>query len=265
MTQRTTGPAGTTAPAGAFSLIGRAALITGSARGIGLEMARGLGRAGATVILNGRRADAVDAATVALRREGLAAEACVGDAADEEAVVQIVADVGDRVDILVNNVGARDRRGLLDMDTSAFRNLLETDLTGAYTLSRAVTRRMVDRGVAGRIVNVSSVIARLGKRDDVAYAAAKSGLEGLTRAMAADLGPHGITVNAVAPGCIATETNAHLVEDPGWADWLGSRTLLGRWGRPEELAGVVVFLASDQASYITGQTIDVDGGMVTRF
>lgn len=132
-------------------------------------------------------------------------------------------------------------------------------------MSRGIARHMVDRGIAGRIINVTSVIARLGKRGDVGYVAAKAGLEGLTRAMAADLGPHGITVNAISPGCIATEANAGLVDDPGWSDWLSTRTILGRWGRPEELVGAAVFLASDAASYITGHTIDVDGGLVNRF
>ena len=192
-----------------FSLTGRTALVTGSVRGIGLEMARGLGAAGATVILNGRSADTLDAAARDLRAAGIAAETLVADAADEASINEIVDTVGDRVDILVNTIGARDRRGTFELPPDAFRALVETDLTGAYALSRGIARHMVERRVAGRIISVTSVVARLGKLGDVGYVAAKAGLEGLTRAMAADLGPHGITVNAVSPGCIATEANAH--------------------------------------------------------
>lgn len=248
-----------------FSLAGRTALVTGSVRGIGLEMARGLGAAGATVILNGRSADTLEAAAADLRASGVAVEPLVADAAEEASVEGIVDTVGRRVDILVNTVGVRDRRGTFELPVEAFRALVETDLTGAYALSRGIARHMVERRIAGRIINVTSVIARLGKRGDVGYVAAKAGLEGLTRAMAADLGPHGITVNAISPGCIATEANAHMVEDPSWAQWLSTRTILGRWGGPEELVGAAVFLASAASSYITGQTIDVDGGLVTRF
>lgn len=248
-----------------FSLTGRTALVTGSVRGIGLEMARGLGAAGATVIVNGRSADTLEAAARDLRTAGSVVETLVGDAAEEASIKGMVDTVGRRVDVLVNTVGARDRRGTFDLPPDAFRALMEIDLTGAYALSRGIARHMVERGVAGRIINVTSVVGRLGKRGDVGYVAAKAGLEGLTRAMAADLGPHGITVNAVSPGCIASEANAAVVEDLGWTDWLRERTMLGRWGRPEELAGVTVFLASSASSYVTGQTIDVDGGLVTRF
>lgn len=248
-----------------FSLAGRTALVTGSVRGIGLEMARGLGAAGATVILNGRDADTLERTAAGLRAAGLAVETLAADAAAEASVNEIVDTVGDRVDIQVNTIGVRDRRGTFELPVEAFRALVETDLTGAYALSRGIARHMVERGVPGRIINVTSVVGHLGKRGDVGYVAAKAGLEGLTRAMAADLGPHGITVNAVSPGCIATEANVDMVNDPGWSEWLRTRTILGRWGRPQELAGVTVFLASAASSYITGQTIDVDGGLVNRF
>ncbi|SER91576.1 gluconate 5-dehydrogenase [Propionibacterium cyclohexanicum] len=248
-----------------FSLAGRTALVTGSVRGIGLVVAQALGRAGASVILNGRHAETVAVAVEKLQDEGIDADPFVADMAQPGVSEQMLSAVGERTDILVNTIGARDRRGTGEMATNEFRVVVELDLVSIYGISAAVSRQMVARGCQGRIINISSVVGHLGKRGDVAYSAAKSGLEGLTRAMAADLGPHGITVNAIAPGCIATPANRELVEDPKWRDWLVRRTMLGRWGRPEELAGVVVALASDAGSFITGQTIDVDGGMSVTF
>lgn len=250
---------------GLFSLAGRTALVTGSVRGIGLEVARGLGRAGASVIVNGRHAESVATAVETLQDEGLDVDPLVADMAQLGAGESILSALGDRTDILVNTIGMRDRRGTEQMTPAEFRVLVELDLVSIYGISRTISDHMVARGCQGRIINISSVVGHLGKRGDVAYSAAKAGLEGLTRAMAADLGPHGITVNAIAPGCIASETNRSLVRDPQWQDWLSRRTMLGRWGRPEELAGIVVALASDAGSFITGQTIDVDGGLAVTF
>ena len=247
-----------------FSLSGRTALVTGSVRGLGLEMARGLARAGARVLLNGRHPATLDAAAERLRAEGLDVAGAAFDVTDQDAAGKAIAALG-VIDILVNNVGHRDRRGAAELAPEDLARMFSVHVTSAYAISQAIARDLASHGLPGRIINVSSVIGQLGRAEDVAYATAKAGLDGLTRALAADLGPHGITVNSVAPGTFATEVNAELAADPRWAQWLRSRTALGRWGQPEEIAGIVVFLASDTASFVTGQTIAVDGGLTVKF
>lgn len=196
-----------------------------------------------------------------------AAEPLVLDVTDADGAARAVADLAGRrgrLDILVNNVGLRDRRPLFDFALEDVRALLEADLVAPFHLSREAARPMMAQG-RGRILNLTSLAGPLARPGDAAYTAAKGGLAALTRALAAELGPHGITANAVAPGYFATETNEAMAADPEVAEHLRRRTALGRWGRPEEIAGAAVFLASDAASYVTGQVLAVDGGYSAHF
>ena len=247
-----------------FSLVGRRALITGSARGLGLHMARGLARAGAHVVLNGRNPTALTAAAEQLLAERLDVTTAAFDVADLDEARKVVTAL-EPIDILVNNVGQRDRRGVDGLSSDDLARMFDVHLASAYSLSQCVATNLIERGLPGRIINISSVIGQLGRSGDVGYAVMKAGLDGLTRALAADLGSRSITVNSVAPGTFATEANSALAADPTWEQWLRTRTALGRWGRPEEIAGIVVFLASEASSFITGQTIAVDGGLTTAF
>jgi gluconate 5-dehydrogenase len=247
-----------------FDLTGRSALITGSVRGLGREMARGLATAGAHVILNGRDQARLAATARELREEGLAVSGAAFDVTDLDAAQAAIGSLAP-IDVLVNNVGHRDRRGVAQLAPADLARMLDTHVVAAYALSRTIAASLTARGASGRIINVSSVIGQLGRAGDAAYPVAKAAVDGMTRALAAELGPAAITVNSVAPGTFATETNAELAVDPDWTAWLKRRTALGRWGNPTEIAGVVVFLASDAASFITGQTLAVDGGLTATF
>jgi gluconate 5-dehydrogenase len=246
-----------------FSLQGKVALVTGAGRGLGLEMARILARAGAHVLLNGRTEQALADAIAAIKADGGSAQALAFDITQSDAVDRAFARIGadhGRLDILVNNVGARDRRALFEFDLVSVRRLLEADLIAPFDLGRRAAQMMIRRGEGGRIINITSIAGPLADAGDTPYTAAKGGLDALTRALAAELGAHRITVNAVAPGFFATEANAAKVADVKTGEWLKERTSLGRWGEPSEIAGAVLFLASPAASYVTGHTLAVDGG-----
>ena len=243
------------------SLAGRIALVTGASRGLGFEIARRMAEQGARVWLNGRGASAVEAAA---ERIGPNARALPFDIGDDQASTAAFARLAeDGLDILVNNVGQRDRRPLEQLRRADMAAMLSTNLVAPFDLARRAAPLMQAREY-GRIINITSIAADIA-RGDVLYTASKGGLAALTRALAAELGATGITVNAVAPGYFATEANGEMTADPEIARHLARRTSLGRWGEPGEIAGAVAFLAAPEASYITGHTLAVDGGYLTHF
>ena len=250
-----------------FDLTGKIALVTGSGRGLGFEMAKGLASSGAYVLVNGRDEDNVVAAVTRIQNSGGSAEVLVFDVAkDEQRLAALSAiELGHgRLDILINNVGMRDRRSIDEISAADYQALLQVNLTSAFVLAREAAKIM-RRGQWGRIINMSALASALGLVHGPSYAASKGGLEALTRMLATALGPDGITVNAISPGFFATETNAAMVADQALGEKLRDRTALGRWGVPHEIAGAAVFLASEEAAYITGQVLTVDGGCEAHF
>jgi gluconate 5-dehydrogenase len=245
---------------GLFSLDGRIALLTGASRGLGLAMAKAMAEAGATVILNARDPASLQQAAAGIAR----AETAPFDVADEAAAKRAVADIvarHGRIDILVNNAGVQHRRPLGEFATEDWKRLLDVHLTAAFVLAREVSAGMTAQG-RGRIINMASMMGtRIARPTIAAYVAAKAALDGLTRALAVELGPKGVTCNAIAPGYFATEMNTDLAADAEFSKFVAARTPLGRWARPEEIGGVAVFLASSAASYVNGHTLFVDGGL----
>jgi gluconate 5-dehydrogenase len=229
-----------------------------------MEIVKGLAISGAHVLINGRRLEALDRAVAEVKALGGTAQSLAFDITDGAAVASVFEHVGNRLDILVNNVGVRDRRGLFEFRMDEVQRFLASDLVAPFDLSRRAAEIMAKNGW-GRIINITSIAGPIARPGDAVYTVAKSGLEAMTRALAADLGPFGITVNAVAPGYFATEANSAMVDDPKITDWLSKRTSLALWGQPSEIAGAVVFLASPASSYITGQVLAVDGGYLAHF
>ena len=249
-----------------FDIAGRTALVTGSSRGIGRELARGLLEAGCTVVLNGR-----DETALARTHSELAAIAGgtvlarAFDVTDSAAVAASVAAIEDEagpIDILVNNAGTQLRAPLVDFTDDDWDRLLRTNLTSAFLVSREVARRMVPRG-RGQIINICSVQSETVRPGIAPYSATKGGLKQLTKGMCADLGPAGIQVNGLGPGYVETELTQALVADEEFSAWVRKRTPAGRWGRISDLIGALIFLSAPASDFVNGQVLYVDGGMLS--
>jgi gluconate 5-dehydrogenase len=249
-----------------FSLKGRVAVVTGGSRGLGLEIAHGLGEAGASVVVTARRRDWLEPAEQELRAAGVDAIALACDVADPEQVATLARDALARhrqVDVLVNAAGVSWGAPAVDMPIDRWRTVLDVNATGTFLCCQAFGRAMVERG-SGRIVNVASVAGLVGQApelmDAVGYTASKGAVVALTRDLAVKWARHGVSVNAVAPGFFPTRMTRGLIEQH--EERLAAANPMGRIGRPDELKGAVLFLASEAASYVTGQILGVDGGML---
>ena len=247
-----------------FDLYGKTALVTGSSRGLGRAMAEGLAAAGAAVILNGTDAGRLSAAVAEMQAKGYSAREAHFDITDEVAIIAAFEHFdaeGIPIDILVNNAGIQLRKPMVELTTPEWRKVIDTNLTSAFVVGREAAKRMIARG-HGKIINIGSLTSELARATVAPYTVAKGGIKMLTRAMAAEWAVHGIQANAIGPGYMLTDMNQALVENPTFDAWVKSRAPAKRWGRPEELIGTAVFLASSASDYVNGQIIYVDGGML---
>ena len=245
-----------------FSLEGKTALVTGGSKGLGYEMARALALAGADVAISSRHLEEVSAAAATIRaetgRQVLGVEADAGNAGHVDAMVEkMVGELGS-IDILVNNAGINKHAFVHEQSLEDWNAVVQVDLTGPMLCARAATRHMIPRGY-GRIINISSILGLVGYPKRGPYCAAKGALINLTRAYAVELAEHGITVNCICPGPFDTPLTQGLVQGPVREDFT-RRIPMGRWGKPEELVGAVVYFASNAASFTTGAVLTIDGG-----
>jgi len=244
----------------------RVALVTGASRGLGKAIALALAGAGARLALVARDIQQLQTAAEEIRATGAEAEIFVADVSRESDIEQLAAQVKSRlgrVDILVNNAGINIRKPLVEFTADEWRQVLDTNLTGVFLMCRAFIPLMRGRGY-GRILNLTSMMSHVALPGRTAYCASKAGLLGLTRALALELAPEGITVVGISPGPVATEMNAPLLNDPATYQQFTSNIPLGRWGKPEEIGRLALYLCSEEAAFITGVDIVIDGGWSAR-
>lgn len=248
-----------------FDLTGRRALITGSSRGLGYVLAKGLADAGAEIILNSRDAVALGEAAQTLAESGANVLALAFDVTSPDSIAGAIshaeAEIGP-IDILINNAGMLHRAPLVDFPNDTFDRLMTTNVSSAFYVTRAVIPYMIARK-CGKIINMSSVSAGSGRPNNAPYAISKAAITSMTLNMAAEWGEHGINVNAIAPGFIAGGMNEDNVKNPAYTDWIISHTPMRRWGQPDELIGAAVFLASGASDFVNGHVLAVDGGAAT--
>ncbi len=246
-----------------FKLDGRIALVTGSGQGIGLAIAEGLAAAGAHVVLNGRDAGKLEKARSAIAAAGHKASIAAFDVTDQKAVetgvAKVEADVGP-IDILINNAGTQKRGAFVEFPAEDWHFLIATNLHSVFYVTQAVAKRMAPRN-RGKIVNIGSVMSKLGRPSIVPYTASKGAVSLMTQGLAAELGKHNIQVNAIGPGYFVTELNQALLADETFSSWVKSRAPVGRWGETKELAGAAIFLSSEASDYVSGHLLMVDGGL----
>jgi len=249
-----------------FDLSGRRALVTGGGSGLGFAIARGLAEAGASVVINGRNRDRLGHAAEQLWRDSLAVEVSPFDVTDPDAVAAAVAALERErpLDILVNNAAVNQRGPLDRFSDDDWRRLITANLDGPFFLTRAVVPAMKSRR-RGKVINICSLASDLGRPNIAPYAVSKGGLRMLTRALAVELAPFNVQVNGITPGFFDTEMNAALVADREFSAWVERRTPAGRWGKPQDLAGAAVFLASAAADFVTGHLLAVDGGFSASY
>jgi gluconate 5-dehydrogenase len=247
-----------------FSLQGKVALVTGARRGIGWEVARLLARAGAHVVLNDMVADGLAARVSDLEAMNLKASASLFDVTDHAAVKSaidsIVAQHGG-IDIVVNNAGNQNRKPFVDYSPEEWASIQQVHVTGTFNVTQAAARHMV-AAKFGRVIMMSSLSVAASRSTLAAYATAKGAVTTLMRELAFELGPQGITCNAVAPGYLDTEFTSALVQDAEFSNWVKKRVPLGRWGRPEDIAPAILFLTSPAGSYVNGALLNIDGGIL---
>ncbi len=249
--------------ANSFRLDGRLALVTGSSAGIGFALARALGEAGATLVLNGRDVAKLEQAGAVLRAEGLSVHTSSFDVTQASAVQAAIDDIESSIaplEILVNNAGMQLRAPLQDFAVDDWHRLMRTNVDSVFLVGQAVARKMIGRG-RGKIINICSVQSELGRPNIAPYMASKGAVKMLTKGMAIDWGPHGLQVNGLGPGYFKTELTEKLVADESFSTWLTGRTPSRRWGEVAELGGAAVFLASDASNFVNGHVLYVDGGV----